>query len=170
MGMALVIAIAFELIVAVQSIVFLVAPLAGALIGAYANVRADRWRPMRRVFANAAYAAFITGVSLAVLYAVLRLVFVFADTGYRTPDQGGQISCQPGPECTYLRYVGEGYGPELAAAGVTDGASYGAYAIREQVVGGAMLIMLTVAGGLVAAGVRSVRTPAGREATPAAGA
>ena len=36
-GMALVIAIAFELIIAVQPIVFLVAPFAGILIGGYAN-------------------------------------------------------------------------------------------------------------------------------------
>ena len=53
LGMAVVIAIAFELIIAVQTLVFLFAPIAGLLIGVYANARSERWRPLRRVIANA---------------------------------------------------------------------------------------------------------------------
>ncbi len=45
LGMALVIAIAFELIIPVQTVVFVGAPLAGIVIGVYANVRSERWRP-----------------------------------------------------------------------------------------------------------------------------
>ena len=56
-GMAIVVVIAFALIIPVQTLVFLAAPLCGLVIGNYANSRSGRWRPMRRVFANAAWAA-----------------------------------------------------------------------------------------------------------------
>lgn len=157
LGMALVIAIGFELIVAVQSLVFLAAPIAGLIIGGYANSRSARWRPMRRAFSNAAYAGAITGLGLALLYTVLRLIFVFADTG-SLPD-GTQLACQPGPDCTYQRYVRDGRAADLAAVGITDGASFGAYALRDQASGGLAIVVLTVGGALVAAGVRSVRRP-----------
>ena len=52
-GMALVLAIAFELIIPVQTLVFMLAPLMGVLIGVYANVRSERWRPRGRVLMNA---------------------------------------------------------------------------------------------------------------------
>lgn len=156
-GMALVIAIAFELVLAVQSLVFLVAPVAGLLVGAYANQRAERWRPVGRVMANAAWAGLVTGISLAALYVLLRLIFVFADTG-SLPD-GTQMACTPGPDCTYQRYVRDGRADELAAAGITDGASFGAYAVREQLTGGLLIVTFTVAGALVAGGFRAVRAP-----------
>ena len=101
--MALVIAIAFELIIAVQSIVFIVAPFAGILIGGYANQRSARWRPRRRVFANASTPAIVTGIALALMYALLRLVFIYADTGYpdfNRTDANGQptgSSARPAP-------------------------------------------------------------------------
>ena len=154
-GMALVIAIAFELIIAVQSIVFLVAPLTGALIGGYANQRSERWRPIRRVFANATYAGLVTGFALAVIYALLRLLFVFADTG--ALPTGSQLTCQTGPDCSYRRYLADGHGAELAAVGITDGASFGAYAVRDQLVGGGIIVILTLGGAWVAAGVRGAR-------------
>lgn len=157
LGMALVMAISLELIVAVQPLVFLVAPLAGFLIGAYANQRAERWRPVRRVLANAAYAGLITGLGLALLYGSLRLLFVFADSGFRGPGQGGQLECQIGPECTYLRYVAEGQADELAAVGVVDGETFGQYMVSEQITGGLVLVTLTLGGALVAGGIRSVR-------------
>jgi hypothetical protein len=158
-GMAIVIAIAFELIIAVQTLVFVAAPLGGVLIGAYANQRSERWRPMKRVFANAAWAALVTGLSLALIYGALRLLFVFADTGYRIEAQGGQIQCQAGPECTYYRYVAEGHGEELAAVGVTDGPSFGAYIASDVVTSGAFIVALTLAGALLAAAWRATRTP-----------
>ena len=99
-GMALVLAIAFELIIPVQTLVFLLAPLMGVLIGVYANVRSERWRPRGRVLANAAYAAVVTGVAVAVLVRrALRLVFIYGDTG-AMPD-GTSIACQTGPDCIY---------------------------------------------------------------------
>ena len=158
-GMALVIAIAFELIVAVQSLPFIIAPLAGLLIGGYANQRSERWRPRRRVFANAAYAGFVTGLSLAIIYVLLRLLFIFVDTG--TLPTGATLTCQTGPDCTYQRYVQLGEKDQLAAAGIVDGPSFGAAALREQLNGGVILVLLTTGGALVAAGFRSVRKPGG---------
>jgi hypothetical protein len=164
-GMALVIAIAFELIIAVQSIVFLVAPFAGILIGGYANQRSERWRPRRRVITNSLYAALVSGIALAVMYALLRLIFIFADSGYpdfnRTDINGVQtgIQCATGPDCTYQRYLAAGRDPELRAAGVTDGASFGSFVLREQVQGAGYLIVLTLAGSLIPAAWRSLNAP-----------
>lgn len=155
LGMALVIAIAFELIIAVQPLVFLVAPIAGVLIGGYANQRSERWRPLRRVFANATYAGLVTGIALAVMYVLLRLLFIFADTG--SLPTGRQLTCDTGPDCTYQRYVLDGRGDELAAAGITDGASFGAYAVREQLVGGGIIVVVTLGGAWVGAGVRGIQ-------------
>lgn len=166
LGMALVIAIAFQLIIAIQALVFLLAPLAGLLIGAYANHRAQRRRPVWRVLLNAGYAGLVTGVGLAIMYVALRLLFIYADTGFR-PGENGQLDCSPGPECAYLRYVGEGYGDELAAFGVVDGATFGEYALREQLTGGLILVSLTLGGALVAGAFRAL-SGSGRAASPTA--
>jgi hypothetical protein len=157
LGMAIVIAIAFELIVAVQPLVFIVAPIAGLIIGGYANQRSERWRPMKRVFANAAWAGLVSGLGLALIYVALRLLFIYADAG--SLPTGAQLSCRPGPDCTYLRYVADGRAAELASYGVTDGASFGAFALREQANGGALIVLFTLSGSLVAAGIRSLRAP-----------
>ncbi len=156
-GMALVLAIAFELIIPVQTLVFLLAPLMGVLIGVYANVRSERWRPRGRVLANAAYAAVVTGVAVALLYCVLRLVFIYGDTG-ALPD-GTSLSCNTGPDCIYARYVAAGNTEDLAdlaAAGVTDGRSLEAALWRELLLFGGGLIVLTVGGGLIGGAIRSV--------------
>lgn len=151
LGVSLVIAIAFELIVAVQSIVFLVAPLAGILVGAYANTRSERHRPWRRLMANGLWAGLVTGIGLAILYAALRLLFVYADSGYRDTAQGGQLTCRTGPDCTYQRLLGAGNGPELVAAGVHDADSFAALVLREQLGGAGVLILLTLAGATIGA-------------------
>jgi hypothetical protein len=189
LGMAIVIAISFELIIPLQTLVFIFAPIAGVVIGAYANVRSARWRPVHRVFINAFYAALVTGLALAVSYGALRLVFVFADAG--TLPDGTTLSCQLGPDCTYERYVSawptqpsddltvvaqreaqaqadaDQRRQALAEVGVTDGASFGAYVVRDQIGGGAIIVALVLAGALVAAAARSVRTPPAREPAPA---
>jgi hypothetical protein len=155
--MALVLAIAFELIIPVQTLVFLLAPLMGVLIGVYANVRSERWRPRGRVLANAAYASVVTGIGIALLYVMLRLVFVYGDTG-ALPD-GTSISCQTGPDCIYQRYVRNGNAAELAELGITDGKSLEAAAWQELAVTGTVLVVLTVAGGLVGGAIRAVAPP-----------
>jgi hypothetical protein len=155
--MALVLAIAFELIIPVQTLVFLLAPLMGVLIGIYANVRSERWRPRGRVLANAAYAAIVTGVGIAVLYVALRLVFIYGDTG-ALPD-GTSLTCPTGPDCTYQRYVHDSRADELAALGIVDGKSLEAAAWRELLATGAGLVVLTLVGGLVGGAIRGVSSP-----------
>ena len=157
LGMALVVVIAFELIIPIQTIVFLIAPLMGLVIGVYANVRAERWRPRGRVLANSAYAGLVTGIGLAVLYVVIRLVFIYGDTG-ALPD-GTRLDCSSGPDCIYQRYVAVGQADELASIGITDGASLEAAAWRELMVTGAGLVVLTLAGAVVGGLGRSFASP-----------
>ncbi|MGZ3585747.1 MAG: hypothetical protein ACXVAE_01495 [Candidatus Limnocylindrales bacterium] len=164
-GMAMVIAISFELVVAVQSLVFLVALPAGLLIGFYANARSERRRPWWRVVVNALYAGLLTGLTLAVLYGALRLLFIYADTGYRDATQGGPLVCQTGPECTYLRYVDQaakGIGPDLAAAGVTDAASFEQYMLREQLNAALILTGLVTGGAIVGGAAYALLGPAAK--------
>jgi hypothetical protein len=112
---------------------------------------------MKRVFANAVWAGLVCSLGLAVMYVALRLLFIFGDDG-SLPD-GTKLTCQPGPECTYQRYVAEGKAAELTSYGVTDGPSFGAFALREQAKGAGLIVLLTLSGSLVAAGIRSVRAP-----------
>jgi hypothetical protein len=152
-GMAVMIVIGLELILAVQSLVFIAAPLAGLLVGWYANARSERRRPAGRVLANAALAGAMSGLSLAILYAALRVLFIYADNGYPDFNQPGRPACAPGPACTSARYVAAGEADELAASGVTDAASFEAYVLREQVNGGLVLVGLTLGGALLGGGL-----------------
>jgi hypothetical protein len=158
--MAVVVALAFELIIPVQALVFLLAPLMGAVIGIYANVRAERWRPRARVIANALYAGAVTGLAVAVFYVAIRLIFIYGDGG-SLPD-GTTLDCQTGPDCVYQRLVIEeqrtGTTGELAAEGITDAASLEAFAWRGLAITGASLFILTLSGALIGGFVRSVTT------------
>jgi hypothetical protein len=157
--MAVTIAISFELIVAVQVLTFIAAPLAGATIGFYANHKSQRWRPRWRVFSNAAFAGLVTGLSLALVYVGLRLLFVYADSGYRPETMGGQLDCATGPACTYARLVADGSEPDLAADGITDTASFESAVWRWQGATVLILTLTTLAGALLAASWRAVRAP-----------
>ena len=161
LGMALVLAIAFELIIPIQTVVFLLAPLMGVLIGVYASVRAERWRPRGRVLANAAYAGTVTAVGIAVLYVAIRLVFFYGDGG-SLPD-GTALNCQTGPDCVYARHVDAGNAEELAEPGITDARSLEAAAWRELTSTAIGLIVLTVGGSVVGGVARSLAEPKDRE-------
>ena len=158
-GVAIVVVISFALIIAVQPLVWLAAPIAGVLVGSYANHRSARWRPRWRVLVNAAWAGLVTGVSLALFYAAVRLLFVYFDAGYRPESQGGQIDCARGPECVYMRYVDEGRGDAMAEAGLVDGATFERAMLSDQLTGALLLTGLTMAGALGAGAVRAVRQP-----------
>ncbi len=100
----------------------------------------------------------MTGLALAILYVILRLVFIYGDTG--AMPNGTALNCSIGPDCTYKRYAHDAtLAPYLAEAGITDGPSMGAAVIHDQLTGGLIIILAVVAGSLVAAGFRSVRTP-----------
>jgi hypothetical protein len=170
-GMAIVVVIAFALIIPIQTLVFVAAPLCGLVIGNYANTRSGRWRPLRRVFANAAWAGFVTGLSIALMYLAIRLLFVFADTG-QMPDgsvvttgmgaDGVPIACSPGPDCTYHRYLTDPalteLGQDLVAQGITDGDSFARAFVGQLIAGGTWIVVLTVGGAVAASGIRAVRT------------
>ncbi len=153
-GVGVVLVIALGLVLAIPVMVVLAALPAGILVGAYANVRAERHAPRRRIVANAAYAGAMTAMTLAVFYIAVRLVFLYADTG-RLPDDT-QLSCQPGPPCVYARLVEQGFAAQLAEDGIVDGASYEAAALRDLATTGALLIGLTMTGALAAAGFQSL--------------
>jgi hypothetical protein len=118
-----------------------------------------RWRPRGRLFINAGYAGLVTGVGLAVMYVALRLLFVYADSGFRTPGQGGQIDCETGPHCTYIRQIDAGFEDELAAAGIVDAATFESAVLRQQGEGALWIIGLTLGGAITASTVRAVRKP-----------
>jgi hypothetical protein len=178
-GMAVTIAISFELIVAVQALVFLAAIPAGLLIGFYAGARSARRRPVWRTLVDAAYAGLVTSISLALLYAGLRLLFIYADSGfpsYNQTDGAGQptgMTCAAGPGCAYQRYLDEArtdpaFAAALADAHVTDTASFEAYVLREQLDGGLVLVAMVLGGALVGGGFYAITGPAnGPEPAPA---
>jgi hypothetical protein len=159
LGMAVTIAISFELVVAIQALVFISAPLAGAVIGFYANHKSERWRPRWRLFANATFAGLVSGLGLGLMYVALRLLFIYADSGYRPEPMGGQLDCVTGPACTFARLLDDGRGEDLAAGGIADAAAFEAAVWRWQ--GETLLILtgLSVAGALGAATWRALRWP-----------
>jgi hypothetical protein len=157
LGLAVTIAISFELVVAIQALVFISAPIAGVVIGWYANNKATRWRPRWRLFANAGFAGLVTGLSLAFIYVGVRLLFIYADSGYRSESQGGQIECSTGPQCTYLRFVDDGHGQELAIEGIVDADTFETAVWRWQGETVLLLGLMTVAGSLVPAAWRAWR-------------
>jgi hypothetical protein len=144
-GMAAVIVLSFELVIPVQPVVFYSAPLAGLLIGYYANARSGRaGGPWARVVANAAYAGIVTGLSLAILYGAIRLLFFYGDAGFSANGQGGAVTCRSGADCTYQRYLADpASAAELRAAGITDAAGFERYFLGQQLDGGLILLMWT---------------------------
>ena len=157
LGMAVVVVIAFGLIIPLQPLVVLAALPIGLIIGWYANVRSERYRPRRRALGNALWAGLVSGVGLAVFYVLIRLIFVYADTGGLPT--GARLDCQPGPDCTYQRYVALDRADELAALGIRDGASYEAAVLREMATMGGALIAIAIAGAGVAGGWRAASRP-----------
>jgi hypothetical protein len=157
LGMAVTIAISFELVIAIQALVFIAAPFAGLTIGWYANHKAMRWRPRWRLLTNAAFAGLVTGVSLALMYVGLRLLFIYADSGYRPETMGGQLDCSTGPACTYARFLDEGHGQDLSDEGITDAAAFESAVWRWQGETVLMLTLFTLGGALVPAAWRAWR-------------
>ena len=160
LGMAVTIAISFGLVIAIQPLVFISAPLAGLTIGWYANHKSMRWRPRWRLFANAGFAGAFTGLSLALMYVAFRLLFIYADSGYRPEPMGGQFECSNGPECTYVRLIED---PERAQAledeGVTDVDSYTSFVWRTSGEWTLQLTGFTLIAALIPAGWRAWQPP-----------
>ncbi len=168
-GMAVTIVASFTLIIPIEWVIWLLALPAGLLIGYYADQRSDRRAgPWRRILANGLFAGLVTGLTLAALALLIKMLFFFADNGYRDPGLGGSISCSAGADCVYQRYLEAGQGPGLAAAGVTDAASFTAFYWGEQLGSAGTIVLITTLGGLGGAalyGVFRPKAPAGTVAT-----
>ena len=159
-GMAVTIVASFTLIIPIEGLIWLFALPSGLLIGYYANQRSDRRAgPWRRIVSNGLFAALVTGLSMAALLLVLKALFFFADNGYRDPGLGGSITCSTGADCVYQRYLDDDRGAALAAAGVTDAASFTSFYWREQLSNGAIVLGLTVLGGLGGAALYGLARP-----------
>jgi hypothetical protein len=165
-GMASVIAVSFLLVIPIEPFYWLLAPLSGLLIGYYANSRSDRrGAPWRRILANGLFAGLATGLSLALFLVGIKALFFAADNGYRDASLGPPLSCRPGAECVYARYLAQDGGPaRLTAAGITDVASFSSFYWSQQMATAGTLLAVTLAGSLGGAVVyglgRSPRSPA----------
>jgi hypothetical protein len=155
-GMAVTIAISFLLVIPIEPIYWLLSVPAGLLIGYYANQRSDRRSgPWSRIVANAAFAGLVTGLTMAAFLLVVKALFFFGDNGYpdfnRVDAQTRQPvppTCESGAGCVYARYVANGDGPELAAAGITDAASFTTFYWGQQASSSGTVLVLTLLGGL----------------------
>ena len=148
-GMAVTMAISFLLVIPIEPVLWYLALPGGLLIGYYANQRSDRRRgPWARILVNGLFAGAVTGLSLALLLLAVKALFFAADNGYRDASAGGALTCQPGGDCVYQRYLADGRGPALEAAGVTDAASFSAFYWRDQLATAGLLLTLTAIGGL----------------------
>jgi hypothetical protein len=154
-GMAVVIVIAFGLVIAIQALVLFSTVPIGLAIGAYANVRSRRHWPRLRILGNSLWAGAITGLALAVFYIGVRLLFLYADTGVTI--DGRQLDCRTGPQCVYQRTLDAGGANDLAAVGVTDAASYERYILGELSALSVVLVGFTV-GGAAAGGAAQALT------------
>jgi hypothetical protein len=165
-GMAVTIVASFLLIIPIEWIIWVLALPAGLLIGYYANQRSNRRAgPWRRIIVNGLFAGVVTGVSVAAFLLVVKGIFFYADSGYpdfnRIDETGQPIppTCSTGADCVYQRYVKAGRGPDLAAAGVTDDASFTSLYWGEQLSTAGTLVVLTSMGGLGGAAIYGVVRP-----------
>jgi hypothetical protein len=156
-GMALTIAASFLLVIPIEPIYWLLALPAGLLIGYYANQRSDRRDgPWSRIAANASVAGVATALTMAALLLVIKVLFFFGDTGYPDFNRIDPKSHQPVPPfcdngagCVYARYVANGSGPELTAAGITNADAFTGFYWRQQLSGAGTVLVLTLGGALV---------------------
>jgi hypothetical protein len=162
-GMAMVIAVSFLLVIPIEPAYWLLAPLSGLLIGYYADARADRRTgPWSRIVVNGLYAGLVTGLSLAILLLGVKALFFAADNGFRDPGLGGPLTCQTGAGCVFARYQAQD-AAGLTAAGITDVGAFTSFYWGQQLSTAGTLVGVTLAGalgGALAFGVTRIQRPA----------
>ena len=172
-GMAVTIGLSFLLVIPIEPVVLLLSPLAGLLIGYYANQRSNRrLGPWPRILMNGVYAGVLTALTFVLFMLAVKALFFFADSGYRDVRQGGTIECQTGADCVYRRYLDSPRGGELAAAGVTDAATFTSFYWSQQLATVLTVAVLTIGGAAGGAVVYGLTRPKGtpeRRIEPAAG-
>ena len=152
-GMAVTVGVSFLLVIPIEPVYWIMAVPTGLLIGYYAEARSNLGRgAWRRLVSNAIFAGLVTGLTLAALLIGIKALFFAADDGYRDPGLGGRITCVPGADCVYQRYLAD-QPDALARAGVADAATFSDYYWAQQWSTAGWLVMLAtgfaVAGGLV---------------------
>ena len=159
-GMAVTIVVSFMLFIPIEWVIWVLALPSGLVIGYYANQRSNRRAgPWLKIVVNGLFAGFVTGLTAAMLLLAIKALFFYADNGFRDPGLGGSLTCMVGPDCVYQRYLDDGRGPELVAAGVTDTDSFTRFYWREQLGTAATILVLTTAGGLGGAALYGVFRP-----------
>ena len=149
-GMALVIAVSFLLVIPIEPVYWLLAPLSGLLIGYYANTRSERAAgPWLRIVVNGTFAGIVTGVTLSLLLLGVKALFFAADDGYRDASLGAPLTCQTGAACVYARYLDQPDAAlKLAGQGVTDVSTFTSFYWGQQFGTAGTLLVITTAGGL----------------------
>ena len=164
-GMAVVVAVSFLLVIPIEPIYWVLALPAGLLIGYYANARSGRRTgPLRRIAANALYAGVMTGLAFVVLLLAVKALFFFADDGYR---DAGRLVCRGGATCVYERYRAADQDGDLVAAGVTDVESFTRFYWAQQGSTAVTLFVLSLAGGLAGGLTFAITRPASPAVSPA---
>jgi hypothetical protein len=159
LGIAVVSAISFLLIIPIDPIYWLLSLPAGLLIGYYANTKAGRLRgEWPRTIANGLFSGAVTGLTLAVLLLGVKALFFYADSGYPSFNRVDQTTgstipptCVSGADCVYQRYLVD-QGDALRAAGVTDATSF-AKVYWDQQLSTALTLFLAATGGGVIGGL-----------------
>jgi hypothetical protein len=159
-GMAVTVGVSFLLVIPIEPIYWLLAPLCGLLIGYYANQRSlTPPRAWRRTLVNALYAGLLTGLTLALLLLVVKALFFYADNGFGGGPSGAALSCQTGPDCVYARYLAAGRGPAMEAAGVKDVGTFGALYWQQQLATAGLLLAMSTGGGILGGVVYGLTRP-----------
>jgi len=148
-GMALTVGVSFLLVIPIEPIYWSLTIPAGLLIGYYANQRSNRRTgPWIRIVSNAVFAAAVTGVTFALLLLGVKGLFFVADNGYRDASTGGSLTCRPGADCVYQRYLADGRGQDFARAGISDVGTFTQFYWSQQLSTSGLLIVLTVTAGV----------------------
>jgi len=170
LGVAMVVAISFLLIIPIEPVYSILSVPSGLLVGYYAGYKSGRRRgAWGRFLANGFVAGLTTGLALAALLLAVKALFFYADTGYPTwnrTDQNGAVippTCQAGADCVYQRYLVD-QASALAAAGVTDAASFGRLYWAEQLATAQILVLATLGGGLLGGAIYGATRPSSRPA------
>jgi hypothetical protein len=170
-GMAITMAIGLLLVIPIELAYVLLSIPGGMIIGYYANARSVRTRGQwRRIVPNALLAGVVTGVVLAALALGTKALFFFGDSGFpdfNRVENGVAVgpSCVSGGDCTYHRYRKSQ--PELlAAAGVTDSASFAEMYWAQQWSTARVLVLLTTSSALLGGVLFALAGPRARSPVP----
>lgn len=170
-GMAVTMAISFLLVIPIEPAYILLAFPGGLIIGYYANARSSRIRGQwRRILPNGLLAGLVTGTVLALLLLGTKALFFYGDTGYpdfNRVEDGVAVgpTCVAGADCVYHRYLAA-QPDELAAAGVTDAATFTDVYWAQQWSTAQLLVLGTGGAALLGAVLFALAGPRLRSAVP----